>query len=81
MRGYADKNAALWKHEGSLRDTIDRYKGQMIPPGELSLRLEQNFSYRIIGVLVPSKTPAREVTGYELSEETESESEIQRRAM
>lgn len=53
----------------------------MIPPGEFSLRLEQNFSYRIIGVLVPSKTPVREGAGYDQGEETESESETQRRAM
>ncbi|KAG6356324.1 hypothetical protein INS49_015712 [Diaporthe citri] len=51
-RNVYDVTAFCEYGEDSLRGAIESYMGKTIPTGPLSKRLEQDFSHRIIGVLV-----------------------------
>ena len=46
-----------------MRAAIDRFKGELFPTGQISARLEREFSHRVIGVLVNRKRPIEEATG------------------
>lgn len=60
VRRFTHRNTAIWEYgDGGLQDTIERYKGQMIPTGPFSARLEQEFSYRVVGVLAQNRRPPR----------------------
>ncbi|KKY31705.1 putative cytochrome b5-like heme steroid binding domain-containing protein [Diaporthe ampelina] len=76
------QDTALWEYgEDNLREPIESYKGQTIPTGPFSRRLEQEFSHRVVGVLVQSKRPAKRVAGDDQGGQGESESPSKRRAM
>lgn len=81
-RGSTKINAAICEYgEDSLRGAIESYMGKMIPSGPLSKRLEDEFSHRVIGLLVQSKRPASDSAGNYSGGQRKFESPSKRRAM